>query len=253
LIRSENETWVGKGALKPGLQDGEELLFSSEETTDLPFEIQAVLDGLSLTGPAARRDNRATALILRNASDDRIEPYADFTCPRERAAATRANWINRGRPVAHFSRKNDPVSLRFVSGFEPDFAKGVLEHYPTKSRFYGGTVRKFRILSRNRRLQYLFMSGPKHTWIIPPQALTTEIMSYGVRTIDVEAPEKLCVPGYEYHYHDEDTDPPTLHSQIPLGYAGEPSSFDETRADASAWLDRLPVIRKFKQMLEATR
>lgn len=247
LIRSENEIWVGKGALKPTAGHDDEMLFSAEETTDLPFEIQPVLDELSRRGPGARRDNRATALILRNAPDNRIAPYADFDRPRARAAETPANRINQGREIARFGRKNVPESLRFVSGFEPDFEKGVLEMHSAKSRFYGGIVRKFRILSKNRRIQYLFMSSPRHTWIIPPQALTTEIMTYGVRTVDVEAPEDLCVPGYEYHYYDEDADPPGIHSQIPEGYAGEPSPFDETRASASAWLDRLPVIREFKR------
>jgi hypothetical protein len=46
---------------------------------------------------------------------------------------------------------------------------------------------------------------------------------------------------------DEDQDPPALYSQIPVGFAGETSPVDELRADASPWLDRVPVIRDFRR------
>ena len=55
---------------------------------------------------------------------------------------------------------------------------------------------------------------------VPPQALTTELSSFGVRTIDVEAADDLCVPAMEYHYLDDWEDPPVLYSQIPAGFAG---------------------------------
>jgi hypothetical protein len=115
------------------------------------------------------------------------------------------------------------------------------------SRFYGGAIRKFRILSRNRRIQYQFVAAPRHVWINPPQATTTEITSYGVRSIDVHAAEDLCVPGYEYHFIDETSRPPALHSQIPEGFAGESSDLDPARVDASAWIEQLPVIRRFRR------
>jgi len=96
-------------------------------------------------------------------------------------------------------------------------------------------------------VQYLFFAGPRHAWIIPPQATTTEIMSFGVRTIGVSLDDDLCVPGYEYHYLDDSVDPPELVSQIPPGYVGPPSHVDPARADASAWLDALPVIQAFRR------
>jgi hypothetical protein len=72
-------------------------------------------------------------------------------------------------------------------------------------------------------------------------------MSYGVRTVDVVTDEDLCIPGYEYHFLDDDEDPPVMFSQIPEGYAGETSEVDRYRADASPWLDELPVIREFRR------
>ena len=186
-------------------------------------------------------------LILRKAPDDRIEPYEDFAAPRRRARADPRNRIHGGRPVARFTRADDPTSLRFAKGFEPDFGRGVLEMSRSGSGFYGGAIRKFRILSRNRRIQYQFVAAPRHAWIIPPQALTTEITSYGVRSIDVHAAEDLCVPGYEYHFVDDAAHPPQLHSQIPEGFAGEPSDLDPARVDASAWIERLPVIQSFRR------
>ena len=128
--------------------------------------------------------------------------------------------IHGGRSIARFTRKHDPTSLRFVAGYEPDFEAGILEVASSQSRLYGGEVERFRILSRNRKIQYLFLASPRHAWIVPPQATTTELSSYGVRTIDVVADEDLFVPGYEYHYVDTDEDPPVLVSQIPAGFVG---------------------------------
>jgi len=40
-----------------------------------------------------------------------------------------------------------------------------------------------------------------------------------------------------------------LVSQIPKGYAGATNGFDPARADASQWIDRLPVIQEFRRKL----
>ena len=248
-IRTGGDTWIGKGDLKTVYEGGEELTYAAEETTNLPLEAQAALDLISRRGAGARRDDRAVALILRNAPAQRMAPYADFTRPRRRAMSDSRNLVNGGRPIARFTRAGDPLSLRFVKGFEPDFGRGVLEVHKLESRMYGGRIRKYRILSANRRIQYQFIAGPRQVWIVPPQALTTELSSYGVRTVDVEAPEDLCVPGYEYHYLDGDE----LHTQIPEGFADAASEVDPSRADASPWLDRLPVIREFRRKLLGRR
>jgi hypothetical protein len=245
-VRSERENWIGKGDLKPVREDGELVWYSAEETTNLPLEIQAALDEASRSGPHVRRDLRAAGLVLRKGPDDRVAPYADFSAPRRRAMARRGNRIHGGRRVAWFEHRGDPDSLRFAEGFEPDFRDGVLETSFSKSRLYGGEIRKLRILSVNRRIQYQFIAGPQQVWIVPPQALTTELSSYGVRTVDVDVDEDLCVPGYEYHYVDDSEDPPQLVSQIPAGFVGARSDVDPTRADASPWLERLPVIRAFR-------
>ena len=86
---------------------------------------------------------------------------------------------------------------------------------------YGGRLERYRILSANRRIQYLFFSGPLQVWIIPPQATTTVLSSFGVRTVDVVVDDDLCCPGYEYHFLDDTVDPPEFYSQIPEGYAGD--------------------------------
>ena len=123
--------------------------------------------------------------------------------------------MNGGRPIAWFERRNDPSSLCFADGFAPDFAR-VVDVARSASRMYGGAIRKLRILSKNRRVQYQFVAGPRHVWIIPAQALTTELSSYGARTIDVIADEDLFVPGYEYHYLERGE----LYTQIPRGLRG---------------------------------
>ena len=239
LVRSENDNWIGKGDLKWVREDGEDVQYSAEETTTLPFELQAAFDQVSRAAKP-RRDHAAVPLILRWAPEDRVRPYADFSAPRARARE--GGLVNGGRYVARFLRDSDPGSLRFARGYEPDFQRGVLEVARTASKLYGGAIRKFRILSTNRKIQYMFVVGPKHVWINPPQTLTTELSTYGVRTLDVEADERLFIPGFEYHYMDDGE----LHSQIPVGWVGNVNKFDSYRADASPWIEAMPVIKQFR-------
>jgi hypothetical protein len=246
-MRSEHENWIGKGDLKTVVIDGEEIEYCAEETTNLPYESYAALDDISRRGGAVRRDLRAVPLVLRRAPDGRFEPYEDFSSARRKAMADPDNLVNGGRNVAWFTRDNDPTSLRFEPGFEPDFDEGVIEVDHLKSRFYGGAIHRFRILSRNRRIQYLFVAAPRHVWIIPPQTLTTELNSYAVRTVDVNGDEDVFIPGFEYHYLEDLEDPSSLHSQIPEGFAGEIHAEDPYRADASPWLEKLPVIQEFRR------
>jgi hypothetical protein len=253
FARSETENWIGKGDLKWVVENGEHGLYTAEETTNLPLEIQAALDALTRTVPRPKRDERAMPLVLRHAPDRRVAPYADFTAPRRKADADPRNRIHGGKRVAWFARPHDPESLRFARGFEPDFAAGMLESYTLGSRLYGGELRKYRVLSTNRKIQYQFVLAPRQVWVVPPQALTTELSSFGVRTIDVNADDDLFVPAFEYHYVDEYEDPPTLYSQIPAGFAGAISEVDPARADASPWLERLPVLAAFRAAIGQPR
>jgi hypothetical protein len=248
FVRSERENWIGKGDVHVVVEDGYELLASYESSADLPLELQTAFETLLRRAPRIPRDDDAVALILRRGPDDRISAYRDFTAPRRRAQADRRNLVNGGRSIARFTRRNDPASLRFTRGYQPDFARGVLEVASSLSRLYGGRLRRFRILSKNRRIQWLFMAAPKQVWIVPPQATTTELSSFGVRTIDVPVDEELCVPGYEYHQAWEGGE-----SQIPPGFAGAVSPMDPTRYDASPWLERLPVIQEFRARLLGAR
>ena len=248
VILDRQGNWIGKGDVRVSRIDGERVLHSVEETCVLPFELQTAFDEVSRSHPA-RKDLRAVPLLLRAAPRGRIEPYADFSAPRRRAR--RRGRIHGGRSIARCVRRGDPSSMQFDPGYEPDFERGLVEVSRSASHLYGGTVRKFRFLSRNGEVQHQIVHGPHHAWLNPPQALTTELSTYGVRTLDVEAPEELCVPGYEYHFIDEHADPPCLHSQIPAGYAGEPSPQDPSRADASRWNEALPVIRHFRAWLAA--
>jgi len=246
-VRSASENWIGKGDLKTVVRDGEEFEESNEFTTDLPLEIQTALETILVESKKIQKDDAAVGRVLRRGGNDRMEPFQDFVAPRRRAAADPRNLVNRGRLIARFTRKNDPTSLRFVKGFEPDFGKGVAERSRLKSRMYGGKLQRFRIVSRNQLAQYLFVTGPRHTFIASVQSTTTDLSTFGVRTIDASVDEDLLLPGFEYHFWDESVSPPELHSQIPEGYAGEASAVDPSRADASAWLDRVPVIRDFRR------
>lgn len=249
LVLTENELWIGKGDLTPCPDDEE--AFSLESTTDLPLEVQGAFETLNQTSSRVRQDMNALRLVLRRAPADRVAAYEDFTRPRQRAQADPRNLVHGGRRVVYFSRPGVPESLRFVRGFEPDLEFGPMEVSRGRSSFYGGDFRRARFLSRNRKIQYLVYVGPRHTWMIPPQALTTELSSYGVRTIDVAVDEDAFVPGFEYHFWDEDADPPVLHSQIPEGFVGPLHEVDDSRADASAWLQRLPILEQLRQTVES--
>ena len=247
FVRSDRENWIGKGDIRTIRVDGEEVEVSDESTTDLPLEVQDAFETLSRNAKRVPRDDTAISRVLRRAPDDRLEAYHDFRAPRRRAQSNPRNLVHGGRSIARFRRQNDPASLEFASGFAPDFRRGVLERSTSRSSLYGGRLRRFRILSQNRQIQYLFMAGPKQAWIIPPQATTTELSSYGVRTIDVAADDELSVPGWEYRGGAEvglsNVD------QIPPGFAGESNPKDPSRADASPWLERLPVIRDFRRIV----
>ena len=248
LFMQDDELWIGKGDTKTE-SDGEwQTEVSAESTTDLPFEIQSALETFNRVR-AVRYDLEALDLVLRNAPRNRIGAYDDFVKPRRQAASVARNRIHRGRPVVYFRRKNDPTSQVVVPGYEPDYAKGVLEVSRHGSKLYGGEIRRYRVLSKNRKIQHLFFDAPDHVWMIPPQALTTELSSFGVRTIDVEVDEDAYIPGYEYHFEEDGE----LHTQIPHGYVGELHPFDDTRADASAWLHRIPMLRQFRRFARRQR
>jgi hypothetical protein len=234
--RHGDSLWIGKGDTKVEERDGWEYHVSAEETTNLPLELQAAFDEVSRRRKR-RRDDHAIELVTRRAPRGRLRPFADFSAPRARAA--RLWQPNGGQPVARFRRALDPRSLVFARGCAPDLARGVLETSATRSAYFGGEVRKVRVLSRDRRLQYLFFASPTHVWLAPPQTLTSELSSFGVRVHAVQAPDELSVPGYEYHSPEE--------SQIPAGFAGPAHTDDPDRADARAWLEELPIVREFRR------
>ena len=241
FARSARENWIGKGDVRVIRDGAYDIEVSDESTTDLPFEVQDAFELHNRSAKLVRYDPDAVHRVLRRGPDHRIRAYESFTEPRRRARANPRNLVNGGQPIARFERAGDPASLRFAPGFEPDFARGVLEQSAMNSSLYGGPVRRFRILSHNREIQFLFLAAPRHVWVIPPQATTTELSSFGVRTIDVAVDGDLCVPGWEYHGGPDDLD------QIPHGFAGEVHPRDPSRSDASPWLERLPVIRAFRR------
>jgi len=253
LITDRNEFWIGKGDIATIEIGGEEYQYSLESTTDLPFELQLALEKAGRSAESIPVNDRILERVLRRAPSGRIEPYVDFTRLRRRAEAEPRNRINRGRRVAFFARKHDPDSLRFVKGFEPDLSRGIVEVLDLESGYYGGQVQFFRVLSTNRKIQYGFMAAPRQVWIIPPQTLTTELTTFVLRTINVAIDEDVCVPGYEFHYMDETDDGLVLHSQIPPGFAGAHHPKDEDRADASAWIDQLPIVRAFRAKVLGAR
>ena len=63
------------------------------------------------------------------------------------------------------------------------------------------------------------------------------------------ADDDLFIPGYEYHYIEENGGEPELYSQIPPGFAGAACAHDDAKADASPWLDQIPVIRRFRRQV----
>ena len=245
-ISTEDEHWIGKGDVRWEQRSDGEYLSSAEETTDLPYEIQGALDEISRRRKS-KRDDDAVHLYLRRGGSHRTEPFADFTKPRREAHARYR--VNGGRPVARFRKKNDPTSLVFARGYQPDLRRGLVEVTHSGSKLYGGEIEKYRILSVNREIQYQFVASPTHAFVNHPQALTTGLSSYGTRCVDVIADEDAFLPGFEYHFYDDVEDPPVLYSQIPEGWAGDKAHPDCERADASRWIEELPVIRDFRRIV----
>ncbi|MEM7453988.1 MAG: hypothetical protein AAF456_06485 [Planctomycetota bacterium] len=243
-----DDIWVGKGDVRFDEEDGHETVESIEATTDLPLEIQSALESLlPEKSKRAAGGSGILELVLKQSPEDRVEPYRDFVEPRQKAQSNPRNLINGNQPVATFKKPGEPESLWIRKGFEPDFSDGVIERRTSRSTLYGGKLNRFRVLSVNKKIQYYFIAGTKHVWIIPPQATTTGLSSYGVRTIDVVADDDLFIPGYEYHHYEETANGTELYSQIPEGFAGEACPYDDAKADASPWLNRIPLIREFKR------
>ena len=86
--------------------------------------------------------------------------------------------------------------------------------------------------------------------MLPPQATTVELSSYGVRTIDVQADDDMFIPGWEYHHYEETKNGVELYSQIPPGFAGEVCPLDDAKADAGPWLDKIPIIKPFRKQFQ---
>ena len=207
--------------------------------------MQAALDDVSQRNRRKLNDKRILSLVLRNAPSNRIWPYQDFEAPRERAMKSRVNRINNNRSIAWFADDDDPGSLQIEPGFEPDFG-AVIDVSTSRSSMYGGEIRKYRLASRNRRIQYLFVAGPHQVWLVNPQAFTVELSSFGLRTVDVVADEDLCIPGYEFF---DNAGTGELDDQIPPGFAGPVCPVDPDRADASPWNERLPVVQLFRRLV----
>ena len=247
LIKTGKEHWIGKGDLKPIVEDGEINYYSAEETTNLPYEMDAALDTISRSSAEVIVDKLAQEMVLRNAPEHRVEPYADFTQPRRKAMQNPKYAINQNKKIAWFNNADKPSSLRIETGFEPDFKNGLIDTSASRSKMYGGEINKYRIASKNRQVQYLFITGLTQAWIIPPQPLDNLIISYGVRAVDAEIDDNLCIPGFEFHYLEFDDEPDSLYSQIPKGFVGPASEADPDRASASPWIEELPVMKKFRK------
>jgi len=250
LINTDGDLWVGKGDVKPVFEDGEIEYYSAEETTNLPFEIDAALDNISRKTKEVIQDKKAMSLVLHNAPEGRILPYADFSAPRKKAMNNPNFAINKNQKIAWFTNPTNPRSLKFAAGYQPDFRNGLIDTSESFSKIYHGAIKKYRIASLNREIQYLFIHAPKQVWIIPPQPIDNLLTSYGVRTVDADADDDLCLPGFEYHYLMDPSDPSSLYSQIPIGYAGKTSDVDPDRADASPWIEAMPVIKKFRDAIK---
>ena len=250
LIKTNNEHWVGKGDLKPVVEDGNINYYSAEETTNLPYEIDAALDIISRSSPEVIVDKIAQEMVLRNAPEDRVEPYSDFTLPRTKAMKNPDYSINDSHKIAWFAKPSDPGSLSFAPGFKPDFKHGLIDTSESRSKMYGGLITKYRIASKNRQVQYLFITGKTQAWIIHPQPLDNLLISYGVRAVDANIDDDLGIPGFEFHYLEHENEPDSLYSQIPKGFVGPASEADPDRASASPWIEKLSVMKDFRKHLK---
>ncbi|MEM7784649.1 MAG: hypothetical protein AAF623_14970 [Planctomycetota bacterium] len=248
-IENDGAIWIGKGSVREIEEGGQSFEVSNESTTDLPFEMQDALEGLIRKIKRPRGSLEMIEMVLRRGSNRRVAPFPDFEVERKKAASDLRNLINRGLPVAWFSKQGDPKSLVFQKGYAPDFRKGLMEQTKSYSTLYGGNLERFRVLSCNHEIQFYFLKSPLFAWLLPAQALTTQLSTYGVRTIDVVADDDLFIPPYEYHHFEETESGPELYSQIPEGYVGEVCPIDELKSDASAWIESLPVIQEFRKTI----
>ncbi|MCX5701739.1 MAG: methyltransferase domain-containing protein, partial [Candidatus Omnitrophica bacterium] len=218
--------WIGKG-----LED--------EMTTNAPLEIQSSLEKLCL-------DNGK--LEIKEGFYDDLEKRADFKSPEEfnHTILLHGEELNGGISIGSFAETGNPESYRFQNGFEPDFNNGVIEEFNTYSPIYGD-VESYRMLSNNKQVQFVFnVDRENRVWIGAVQSVTPRFTRFGVRAdrIDIGAmemeniegvnrPVDILMPASEYD------------TQIPKGYIGNHKA--DRYYDASPFIDKIPVIKEFRQ------
>ncbi|MDP3703201.1 MAG: cysteine peptidase family C39 domain-containing protein, partial [Candidatus Omnitrophota bacterium] len=129
--------------------------------------------------------------------------------------------------------------INFRPGYEPDFHRGVVEHFQADNPVYS-KVTSYVILSANRQVQYLFnVDGAGRVWVGGVQGTSETLIRQGVRRDNLQyvVPEELLTPAFEYL------------KQMPTGYleARNVHPRNLQYADASAFLNKISVIQEFRR------
>jgi len=126
-----------------------------------------------------------------------------------------------------------PEKIIVLPDFEPDFNK-VIDSFESTSRLYGRVSGKI-VQSKNSRISYLFLNDEAgRIWLGNAELTFSPISKFGVPVEASNFPESLFIPAYEYP------------NQIPKGYSGKNSK--GSYSDATLYLDRIPVIEKFRKV-----
>ncbi|MDP2913781.1 MAG: hypothetical protein Q8N91_07265, partial [Candidatus Omnitrophota bacterium] len=132
--------------------------------------------------------------------------------------------------------------FEFDKGLRPDFKKGVGKPWQSKNPLYG-VITHYCVRSVDGRIQYLFNSdGYGHMWIGSIQMTTGLLDRQGVcaNQLTIAIPQILMTTPWQYY------------DEMPKGYTGRPHP-DPVHArhycDASAFLDKIDIIKEAKRML----
>ena len=181
--------------------------------TDAPLELAAAFEALY------QQENRRV-IIARNG-------YAGLLIDQ-------AAWLEPMSAISidTFTRRGDPRSFVFRTGYEPDLVSGVRERFVSSSPRLHRHVRSFRVLSANREVQYLMhvagIDGQPRAWIGAVQSTTFTMTPAGLRSVAVAVEADFTLPASAYY------------RLIPAGYRGAQVEEGAPYFDASSFTNALP-------------
>jgi len=163
----------------------------------------------------------------------RAAPELDLTGSRRIVVAEEVSLAPADSDELHRYRFPD-------EGYKPDFTSKKILRYPSRNDVYG-RITHYRILSRNKKLQYLFnVSEEGLVWIGSVQSVSKDLNRQGVRqdAPNIIVPPTLLQAPYDY--------PSEIVKNLPQGYLGDDHPGHPEYASAAKFTEKIDLVVEFR-------